>query len=200
MYWETLLVRLGHRAKRFHFEARRRDAVSPASTNPFQKYLSSKLDITKKTPTFVSSKHYIMSNKMDTKMENWKSKTMKNTMRLAFWTVCWTSSMALASFGPKEIWEGNTILTVIAVLINLGCGIRIICAHISHLKDLDELQKKIQLEAMGIALGVGIVGGLSYSLLDITNLISNDAEISFLVILISLTYLTGLLVGQKRYK
>jgi hypothetical protein len=133
-------------------------------------------------------------------MENWKSKTMKNTMRLAFWTVCWTSSMALASFGPKEIWEGNTILTVIAVLINLGCGIRIIFAHISHLKDLDELQKKIQLEAMGIALGVGIVGGLSYSLLDITNLISNDAEISFLVILISLTYLTGLLVGQKRYK
>ena len=53
---------------------------------------------------------------------------------------------------------------------------------------------------MGIALGVGIVGGLSYSLLDTTNLITQDAEISFLIILIALTYMAGIIIGQKRYK
>ena len=53
---------------------------------------------------------------------------------------------------------------------------------------------------MGLALGVGVVGGLSYSLLDTTNVISHNAEISFLVILISLTYLISVLIGLKRYK
>ena len=75
-----------------------------------------------------------------------------------------------------------------------------IFANIRHINGLDDLQKKIQLEGMAIALGVGIVGGLSYSLLDTTNLISQDAEISFLVILIALTYLFSVLIGQKRYQ
>lgn len=68
------------------------------------------------------------------------------------------------------------------------------------LKQLDELQLKIQLDAMALALGVGIVGGLSYSLLDITNLIPMDAEISVLVIAISLTYLAGSIIGTRRYE
>ena len=64
---------------------------------------------------------------------------------------------------------------------------------------LDELQKKIQLDAMGIALGVGIVGGMSYSAMDIANIISSGAEIGFLVMLISVSYMIALLVGKKRY-
>jgi len=74
-----------------------------------------------------------------------------------------------------------------------------IWANIKHLLVLDELQKKIQLDAMGIALGVGIVGGLSYSVLDIANVIASDAEISFLIMLISISYIVALLVGKKRY-
>jgi hypothetical protein len=53
---------------------------------------------------------------------------------------------------------------------------------------------------MAIALGVAIIGGLSYSMLDITNVISTDAEISNLVIIISLTYLISVIVGNLRYR
>lgn len=105
--------------------------------------------------------------------------------------------MAVATFGPKFIWDENVALTV---LINAFLGLGMILINVKHINSLDELQKKIQLEAMGIALGVGVVGGISYSVLDITNLITQDAEISFLVILISLTYMIGILIGQKRYK
>ena len=86
------------------------------------------------------------------------------------------------------------------VVVNAIFGVLMILVNIKHLNGLDELQKKIQLEAMGLALGVGIVGGLSYSLLDTTNLITQDAEISFLIILIALTYMAGIIIGQKRYK
>ncbi len=134
------------------------------------------------------------------KNQDWKTQIKKNTKNLALWTMAWTLSMALAALGPKFIWESENTLTVIGIILNALLGVGMIFANIRHLNGLDDLQKKIQLEGMAIALGVGIVGGLSYSLLDTTNLISQDAEISFLVILIGLTYLFSVLIGQKRYK
>lgn len=126
---------------------------------------------------------------------------MKSIIKqLALWTVLWTASMALAAFGPKFIWEGNTGLTIAAVVLNAILGVAMILMNIKHLNALDELQKKIQLEAMALALGVGVIGGLNYSLFDTTNLMAQDAEISFLVIIISITYMAGILIGQKRYK
>jgi len=131
---------------------------------------------------------------------NWNTGMKKNIRRLALWTILWTASMALASFGPKLIWDYDTTWTVLAVVLNAILGIGMIWVNIKHINCLDELQKKIQLDAMALALGVGVIGGLNYSLWDVTNLMEGDAEISFLVIMISLTYMTALLVGQKRYK
>lgn len=135
-------------------------------------------------------------------MENkdWNTRVKKNTKNLGLWTMAWVLSMAIATFGPKFIWESETVLTVTGIMLNALLGVGMILANIRHLNSLDDLQKKIQLEGMAIALGVGIVGGLSYSLLDTTNVIAQDAEISYLVILISLTYLVSVFIGQKRYK
>ena len=134
------------------------------------------------------------------KETTWNTKIKKNTKKLAIWTFLWTSSMALATFGSKFIWDENVALTVLAVIINALLGVGMILTNIKHINSLDDLQKKIQLDSMGIALGVGVVGGLSYTLLDITNLIAKDAEISYLVMLIGVTYLIALLIGQKRYE
>jgi len=134
------------------------------------------------------------------KEETWNTQIKKNTKKLGVWAILWTGSMAIATFGPKFIWNEHVGLTVLAVVINALLGVGMIMMNIKHINSLDDLQKKIQLDAMGIALGLGLVGGLSYTLLDTTNLISKDAEISFLVIFISITYLIALLIGQKRYK
>lgn len=124
----------------------------------------------------------------------------KRLQQLAFWTILWTISMALASFGPKFLWHHNTLLTVLAVLLNLVLGIVMILANRRLINEGDELEKKIQLESMGLTLGLSVVVGLSYSLLDTTNLISADAEISVLVIFIGLTYFISTLVNSKKYR
>ena len=62
-----------------------------------------------------------------------------------------------------------------------------IIANRDHLKSLDELQQKVQLEAMSITLGVGLIAGLAYSNLDTSNVVPFDAEISHLVIGMGLT-------------
>jgi len=131
---------------------------------------------------------------------DWASNNTKNTVRLAAWTGTWVLTMALAKFGPEYIWQDNKALTFLAILINLGIGIGMILANRHHLKGLDELQQKIQLEAMGLSLGVGLVGGLAWANLDTSNLIGTDAEISHLVILMALTYLLGIFAGYRRYR
>ena len=132
--------------------------------------------------------------------DTWEAQIKKNTVSLAYWTGAWLVSMALAAFGPKLLWDQDTVFTVLAIGVNLVVGIGMILANKRHLQGLDELQKKVTLEAMALALGVGLVGGLSYSLLDTSNIISSHAQISHLVILISLTYLAGIIVGNRRYR
>lgn len=126
--------------------------------------------------------------------------TKSNTINLALWTAAWVLSMAVSTFGPLVIWEENTTLTSFAIAFNFLIGIGMIFANIRHLNGLDELQRKIQLEAMGIALGLAVVAGLAYSSLDQSNLIGYNAEISHLVILVGITYLAGILIGTSRYR
>ncbi len=130
----------------------------------------------------------------------WEQKTIKTTARLGFWTLAWVLSMALATFGPKFIWDGNEPLTILGIIVNMLIGLGMILADIHHLRSLDELHQKVQLEAMALALGVAVVVGLAYSNLDIANVIDQDAEISHLVLLIGVTYLSSLFLGLRRYR
>lgn len=108
--------------------------------------------------------------------------------------------MAIASFGPKFIWNFNSVISALFILLNTLVGIGMILMNRKYINGLDEMQRKVNLDAMAFALGVAVVGGLSYSMLDVSNVISYDAEISFMVILISLTYIVGVVFGNLRYK
>ncbi|WP_373057159.1 hypothetical protein [Zunongwangia sp. H14] len=122
------------------------------------------------------------------------------TTRLAAWTGAWMLSFALVNFGSRFLWDYNETISIIAVLVNLVLGAGMVISNIRHLRNLDELQRKISLEAMGITLGVTLVVGLAYSNLDIANVIPFDAEISHVVILMGLCYLFSILILNSRYK
>jgi len=122
------------------------------------------------------------------------------TKLLALWTTLWVTTLALVVFGNLYLWSDNNTITIILLIINLLIGVGMIIANIKHLKSLDELQRKIHLEAMGLALGIALILGISYSTMDVTNLINFDAEISHLVIVIGLSYFAGVVIGQYRYR
>ena len=137
---------------------------------------------------------------MDHQADCLTTRNKRSTQNLAIWTFSWVVTLALATFGHIHLWSDNLSLTLIAFGLNLAAGIGMILSNIRYIKALDELQRKMQLEAMGMSLGVGVVGGLSYSLMDTTNIISTDAEIGMLVVLISLTYLATLVISHFRYQ
>ncbi len=139
-------------------------------------------------------------NNIKTDSNDWAANTVKNTARLGYWTGAWVLTMAVANFGPEFIWQSNEWLTILAILINLGIGFGMIVANKRHLKGLDEMHQKVQLEAMALSLGVGLVVGLGYSNLDVTNIIAFDAEISHIVIVMGLTYAAGVFAGLRKYR
>ena len=131
---------------------------------------------------------------------NWPGQTKKTALRLAKWTILWVLTVAIVSFGAALFWGENHLINSLAILLNVGVGIGVIMAMINHLKKQDEMMQKVQLEAMGISLGVAIVGGIAFSMLDTTNVIPFDAEISYLVMIIAFTYLVSVFVNLRRYK
>ena len=84
-------------------------------------------------------------------------------------------------------------------MLQVAVGAGMVFANKRHLLDLDELQQHIQLNAMGITLGVTLVAGIAYSTLDIADVIGVDAEISVLVLLMGVTYITAAIVGTRRF-
>lgn len=134
-----------------------------------------------------------------TKSGDWSKETKRSVSNLAFWTFLWLITVAIPAFGPL-LWGENNLINLPLIFLNVGVGIGMIIANIKHLKTQDELMQKIQLEAMAISLGVAVVGGIAYSMLDTTNVIPFDAEISGLVGLIGITYLLTVFINMRRYK
>lgn len=139
-------------------------------------------------------------NDLKTDSNDWAANAIKNTARLGYWTGAWLVTMAAAAFGPKLLWDYDTVPTVLAVLVNLGVGFGMILANKRALQGMDEMNQKIFLDASALTLGVGLVCGLSYELLEDIKLIPFEPEISHLVILMCLTFLAGTITGHRKYR
>lgn len=130
----------------------------------------------------------------------WATSNARNTARLGYWTLAWLATTAVAAFGPKLLWDFATLPTILGVLANLAVGFGMILATRRHLQGLDEMHQKIFLDAGALSLGVGLVCGLAYELLEDIKLITLEPEISHLVILMTLTFLAGMIAGHRKYR
>ncbi len=128
-----------------------------------------------------------------------KEERKKYLLNLGLWTWSWVATLAIATFGPKFIWDDHTVLTTFAILTNLVNGVLMILANRKLFNHYDELERKIHLESLALTLGLTVIVGLTYSLLDQVNLIPFDAEIGILVGFVGLTYMITLLINRKRY-
>ena len=79
--------------------------------------------------------------------------------------------MAIAAFAPKYAWDFNALLSSITIVINIVIGFGMLLANRKYLQGLDEMQRKILFDAMAFSLGVGLVLGTSYELLEDIQLI-----------------------------
>ena len=123
----------------------------------------------------------------------------KQTKVMLGWTLAWVASLAFLTGAENTLWN-NLIYTKIGLLLNLAIGIGMIIANKNLFKTYDELQKKIQFEAMAITLGLVVVVGLTYEVSFDFGVIDSEHEFEYLVFFISFSYVTSTIISTRKYK
>ena len=123
----------------------------------------------------------------------------KHTKILMAWTFAWVVSTAILSVGVNYLWD-NLLITKIVLLINLAIGVGMIIANKNLFKHYDELQKKIQFEAMAPTLGLAVVVGLTYEISFDFGVINSEPEFEYLMFFICFSYITSIIINSRRYK
>ena len=131
---------------------------------------------------------------------DYESRIRTSTIRHAQWTGAWVAATALMSFGPKFLWNRALGFTLLAVGLDVAVGVGMILATKKYVMELDELQQKVYLNALAITVGVGLIAGVPYSVMDTYHVIPFKADIAHLVILMGLTFFVSILYGTWRYR
>jgi hypothetical protein len=130
----------------------------------------------------------------------YQSRIRTNVIRLFFWNGTWGAATALMALGPKFLWNKALVFTLLAVGLDVAVGVGMILANKNYLEELDELQRKVQLNSMGVTLGVALIAGVPLSVMDAYHVIPFHADIAYLLILMSLTFAVSNLYGTRRFR
>ena len=123
----------------------------------------------------------------------------KQTKVMLGWTLAWVVSLAFLTGAENTLWN-DLIFTKIGLLINLAIGIGMIIANKNLFKTYDELQKKIQFEAMAITLGLVVVVGLTYEVSFDFGVINKEPEFEYLMLFICFSYMAINIINSLRYR
>lgn len=113
------------------------------------------------------------------------------------WGLAWALCFVAVALAIAEHWLpfGATLAGVIGTAL---LGIATVLAYRRFLQQADELRRKIEVEALALAFGVGMVGGLTYWLLMVSNAVP-EWGFAFVFSAMLLAYSAGVLVGRRRY-
>jgi ABC-type tungstate transport system substrate-binding protein len=97
----------------------------------------------------------------------------------------------------KAAWIAGVPATLAALVAGaLGAGTAL--AYLRFLRQADELRRKIELEALALAYGTGIVGGLTYWTLGLAGVVG-EADLFYVLAAMLLVHPIAVFVGQRRY-
>jgi hypothetical protein len=121
------------------------------------------------------------------------------TAQLVLWSLVWAATLAAAKFGPELVWDSE-LVSWIAVAMNVLVGIAWIVSWTRFLRALDDLQRKITLDALAATLGVGWVVGFAYVVADTADLVTGELDLALFPALLGVVYLMAFVAGQFRYR
>ena len=130
----------------------------------------------------------------------YQSRTRTNVIQLFRWCAAWAGTCALLAFGPRFFWHRALVFTLPAIGLNVCVGIGAILSNKKYIEELDELQRKVHLNSLAITVGVALIAGVPYSLMDSYHVIPFHADISHLMVLMGLTYGACNLYGTRWYR
>lgn len=121
----------------------------------------------------------------------------RNQRRVIAWSLAWTLCWVTGALAIDNGWWDAGAAGVAAAALSALLGVALLLAYWRFLREADELRRKIEVEALALAFGVGLVGGIAYWLLGMSGIVA-EAEILHVLLLMIVTHSVGILIGFRR--
>jgi hypothetical protein len=139
-------------------------------------------------------------NQPKTSQNGYQSRVWRGNLRLFLWNGAWAAATMLMAFGPKFLWHKVVAFTLLAAGLDVAVGIGVILTTKKYVMELDELQQRVWLNALGITVGVAVIAVPPLSVLDVSHLLPFHLHISHLVMIMGVTFVVSLVYGSVRYQ
>ena len=130
---------------------------------------------------------------------DYDSRSIRDNLVLVAWIFLWMASLTVSDKAALYGWWSNSWLTTLSIAVNVTLGIVMMVYFMRMLRNMDDLQRKIQLDALSMALGISMVGAAAYSLM-VTWGIILDEEVSDIFMLMCVSYAVSVMIGAVRYR
>ena len=130
---------------------------------------------------------------------DYDARSVRDNLVLVAWIFAWMAALTVADKAALYGWWESQWMTFFAIAIHILLGLGVLWKFMSMLKGMDDLQRRIQLEALSMALGISMVGAAAYSLLVTWGYIV-DEEVSDIFMLMCVSYSVSVLIGLWRYR
>jgi hypothetical protein len=131
--------------------------------------------------------------------KSYDARSVRDSLKLVAWTFIWMASLTVSDKAALYGWWDSAWITMVSIATNVLLGLGLIIAFMRMLSRMDELQRKIQLDALSLALGISLVGCAAYSLLVTWGYIQ-DEEVTDIFVLMCVSYSAGAIFGVLKYR
>jgi hypothetical protein len=114
-------------------------------------------------------------------------------------TFIWIAMMVFIDKGILYGWLVSDMLIHLLIAFDTILGIVTMFMFISYLKAMDELQRKINFDALAFSMGVTLVASITYALLTTAQIVK-DSETSDLMLIMVVSYMAAVIYGHVRYR
>jgi hypothetical protein len=122
----------------------------------------------------------------------------RNVRRTSLWLLGWSLAQVAASIALKTLAVEPPALALGLALLPSLLGLQAVRSYLRFLRETDELQRKIQLDAVALGFGAGMLFMFGYRLLERIGAPVLDTSDPVLVMM--LVYAAGLWLGRRRYQ
>jgi len=127
------------------------------------------------------------------------ARDVKNATVANIWTLAWAISLGVISYLSDYGWYTSIWVAMVGFGIHAVIGVGMVLAFKKFLTEADELERKIQLDALALSVGVTIVFFSSYSVLEKAISIPGLST-AYLIVVLALAYSVGIIFGRRRYR
>jgi drug/metabolite transporter (DMT)-like permease len=122
----------------------------------------------------------------------------RNQRRIIGWGFVWMAAWLAVNFAIRFDHLTSALGVATAAAVPAVLGVLTVLAYRRFLREADELRRKIEVEALALSAGVGLVCGFTYFLLERAALVSESGLLVILMV-ITFTHALGVFLGMRRY-